>query len=109
MDKVPQEIVDACEEELGCMMDALEGGLEGAIQERSAKMTLVAQCSPESGSCANGFKCCGGLNCLDFGNEKKCSSKSSLADFECMVRVTFVCSFSAEAPFANTWPFLLLN
>ena len=105
IDKTPKEIVDACEEELGCMMDALGGGgLEAALQQRSANLVLASQCSPKGGSCSNVFKCCEGLNCLSFGNEKKCSPESSLADFKCMVRIAVVCSLGAETVFANIRP-----
>ena len=74
---VDETIVTACEKELACMMDALEGGLDFALEGvQIQKSSLGGTCFPEGGTCEVGATCCDGLECVESGIERICQKKT---------------------------------
>jgi len=75
---VDETVVAKCRKELSCMMDALEGGLEFALEAvRIRNASLKGICFEEGGTCDLGMKCCEGFVCTDSGMEKICSLEAS--------------------------------
>ena len=78
IEEVDETVVDRCNKELACMMDALEGGLEFALEAvRIRRASLNGVCFEEGGSCDVGATCCDGFECIDSGIEKICSKSTS--------------------------------
>ena len=77
IEHVEPHVVEACNRELACMMDALEGGLEGALEAVLARKNGMKNvCFAAGGSCDAGATCCDGFECIDSGIEKICRALS---------------------------------
>jgi len=77
IEQVEPHVVEACNRELACMMDALEGGLEAALEAVWARKNGMKNvCFAAGGSCDAGATCCEGFECVDSGIEKFCRSVS---------------------------------
>ena len=83
MEDVDQDILKVCQQDLACIIDAMQGGLPAARQAKFNQLELRnTVCKTEGGACDAG--CCNGFTCVNTGFEKKCSA-TPLKALKCMV------------------------
>jgi hypothetical protein len=82
VEEVDESILAFCDKDVGCMMDAMEEGIEAVREARNTRLELSATCNKENGECKIA-PCCDGYSCIDMGLAGSICSAEALT---CMVR-----------------------
>jgi len=90
-DLITTEIQAACEEDLECLVDAVNGDLNGAKEAKKARQENIqkTKCKKVDGECGIGT-CCEGLTCSDKGLVGKVCIDPKAAQPKCVVSVSIL-------------------
>ena len=100
VEDVDPDILEYCGNDLPCIMDGMQGGIEAARETRTARLELRGTCNNEHAEC-DIADCCDGFVCVNKGLAGSSCSRNTIRDLECMVRLSTRSQPAAHLCFPN--------